>query len=215
MFELKVKSREDKATAAQLRAQGLVPAEVYGHNRKNIHIAIPKVAFEKLFNQAGESNLISLTIDNDKAFNVLIKDIQLDSVNDQVLHADLYIVKMDEKLSTEIPLEFVGVARAVKELGGILVKSMSHVPVECLPKDLVSKIEIDISSLSDFGTVIAVGDIQWPDGVEVKVDPQVPICLVQEPRVEKEPEPVVPAEGETPTPTDDNKPAEGATPESK
>jgi large subunit ribosomal protein L25 len=215
MFELNVKTRDEKVNAATLRAQGLIPAEVYGHNRKNIHVAISKVIFEKLFNQAGESNLISLTIDSNKSFNVLIKGIQLDSVNDQVLHADLYIVKMDEKLTTEIPLVFVGTARAVKELGGILVKSMSQVPVECLPKDLVSEIKIDISSLSDFGTVIAIGDIKWPSGIEVKVDPEVPICLVQEPRVEKEPEPVAPVEGEEPKSPDEGKEPENIETETK
>jgi hypothetical protein len=103
----------------------------------------------------------------------------------------------------------------VKELGGILVKSMSHVPVECLPKDLVSKIEIDVSALSDFGTVIAVGDIQWPNGIEIKVDPQVPICLVQETRVEKEPEPIASAGEEVSKSADDNKQAEDTTSESK
>ncbi len=188
MYEFKVKTRPADVKLSDLRQQGLIPGEVYGHNKKNVHVIISKVDFEKLFNQAGESNLIMLTIDEAKAFNVLIKDIQLDAVTDQVMHVDFYIVKMDEKLSTDLPLEFIGVAKAVKELGGILVRSLSQVPITCLPKDLVAKVEIDISPLDDFGKVITIGDINWPAGIEVLLEKDVPICLVQQPRVEAKPE---------------------------
>ncbi len=195
MFELKVKTRPLDVSPQTLREQGFVLGEVYGHSKKNAHVIIPKNSFQKLFNQAGESNLIMLTIDEYKPFNVLIKDVQLDAVTDQALHVDLYVVKMDEKLTTELPLEFIGTSKAVKELGGILVKSLNHVPISCLPKDLVAKMEIDISPLDDFGKVILVGDIKWPNGIELLLEDDVPICLVQQPRVEVEPE-NVPVEGD-------------------
>ncbi len=188
MYEIKVKTRPNDVSPTDLRQQGFILGEVYGHNKSNVHVIIPKVSFEKLFNQAGESNLIMLTVDEHKPFNVLIKDIQLDAVNDQVMHVDFYIVKMDEKLTTDLPLEFIGTAKAIKELGGILVKSLSHVPITCLPKDLVAKVEIDISPLDDFDKVITVGEITWPSGIEVLVEKDVPICLVQQPRVEAQPE---------------------------
>lgn len=193
MYEFKVKTRSDNINLSDLRQQGFIPGEVYGHNKKNIHVIISRVDFEKLFNQVGESNLVMLTIDNGKPFNVLIKDVQFDAVTDQVIHVDFYIVKMDEKLSTDLPLEFIGISKAVKELGGILVKSLDHVPITCLPNDLVAKVDINISALDDFGKIITVGDIKWPTGIEVLLENDVPICSVQHPRVE------VKSEGEVTT----------------
>lgn len=190
MYEFKVKTRPDDVNLLDLRQQGFIPGEVYGHNKKNIHVIFSRVDFEKLFNQVGESTLVMLSVDDAKPFNVLIKDVQLDPVNDQVIHVDFYVVKMDEKLTTDLPLEFIGTARAVKELGGILVKSLSHVPITCLPKDLIAKVEIDISPLDEFGKVITVGDVSWPAGIEVLVENDVPICLVQQPRVEAKSEEV-------------------------
>lgn len=187
MFELKVVDRDPKAVdASKIRQSGMIPGEVYGHNQKNLHVSMSRLEFEKLFNEAGESNLVSLLIDGGKAINVLIKDVQLDPVSDQATHVDFYVVKMGEKLTTEIPLEFVGVSRAVKELGGFLVRSINSLHVSCLPKDLVSKIQVDISELSDFGKVITIGDVKIPEGIDVSLDNSVAVCLVQEPRVEKE-----------------------------
>lgn len=215
MYEFKVKTRPADVNLSDLRQQGFIPGEIYGHDKQNVHVIFSKVDFEKLFNQAGESNLVMLTVDDGKPYNVLVKDVQLDAVTDQVIHVDFYIVKMDEKLSTDLPLEFVGMSKAVKELGGILVKSLSFVPITCLPKDLVAKVEIDISPLDDFGKVITVGDIKWPAGIEVLVENEVPICLVQQPRVEAKPEEVTTEEAEgtktegeaegTKTEGDDNK----------
>lgn len=191
MFELKANSRDlTKDSAKQLRQRELIPAEVYGHNQKSHHVCVKRGEFQKVFNAAGESNLISLMINNKQPVNVLVKDVQLDSVTDEALHVDFYMVKMGEKLTTEIPLEFVGVAKAVKELGGFLVKSLTSLPVSCLPKDLVPKIEVDISALTDFDQVIDVKDVKVPTGIEVMLDGLVPVCLVQEPKVEAEEVPV-------------------------
>jgi len=187
MFELKAVTRDPKTVKAdEVRQSGMIPGEVYGHSQKNQHISMFRLEFEKLFNAAGESNLVSLLIDGVKSINVLIKDVQLNPVSNQAIHVDFYVVKMSEKLTTEIPLEFVGVAKAVKELGGFLVKSINSLHVSCLPKDLVSKIKVDISTLTDFDKVITIGDMEIPEGIEVSLDGSVAVCLVQEPRVEKE-----------------------------
>ncbi len=188
MFEFKVKTRDlESASAGKLRQDELIPGEIYGHKKKNQHVTVVKNDFEKLYNKVGESNLIELTIDENKPINVLVKNIQQDPVTDEVIHIDFYIVNMNEKLSTEIPLEFIGISKAVKELGGVFVKSISDIQVSCLPKDLVPKIDVDISALEEFDQVITIGDLKIPEGITLNLNDSIPVCLVQPPRVEKEP----------------------------
>src|SRR3989344_3213681 len=90
----------------------------------------------------------------------LIHDIQRDNVSDLVSHIDFYQVKMTEKLTATIPLKFVGVPSAVKELGGTLMHPMSEVEVESLPADLPHEIEVDVSGLSGFDQVVRVSDLK-------------------------------------------------------
>ena len=94
---------------------------------------------------------------------------------------------MSKKLSTEIPLEFVGESKAVKELSALLNKSIDFVSVECLPQDLVNEIEVDISSLEAIGDSIQIKDLVLPPGIKVLNNPDDAVASVSEPQVEEEP----------------------------
>jgi len=187
-YTLQAKTRDmEKATASDLREQGMIPAELYGHGKKNQHIVVDGFEFEKLWDEVGESNLVGLVVDGGKPLNILIKDVQLDSVTDKPNHVDFYIVKMDEKLHTEIPLIYTGVSKAVKELGGILVKSVDALTVVCLPGDLVPNFTVDISKLVELNDAITVGDLEIPDNIEVQMEASLAVCSVQPPKKVEEP----------------------------
>ncbi len=184
-YQLKTKKREVGSQQAQdILAAGYIPAEVYGHGQPNYHIQVERRDFEKLFRSVGETHLVELEVEGEGIFNVLIKDVQYHPVTDQIEHIDFYIVKMDEKLTTQVPLEFVGVAKAVKELGGTLVKSKNVVQISCLPADLISHIEVDLSKLNTFDDVIHIKDLPIPDSVEILAEPDEVVCSVVPPKVE-------------------------------
>ena len=162
-----------------------IPAVLYGKGIENQSLKLKKNDFEKLFKSAGESNLIDLDF-GAGSVKVLVKDTQKDVIKDFISHVDFYQVNMKEKTTAEIPLHFIGEAKAVKELGGMLIKEMDVIEVECLPGDLVDHIDIDVSSLEAFDDVIRIEDIKIPETMEVQHEPDSIIVAAKAPRVEEE-----------------------------
>jgi len=200
-IKLQAKKRDivGKGLAA-IRNEGAVPAVLYGKEKENINLSVNKKEFDHIYKLSGESSLILLEIDGDKSKNVLVKDVSKDPVHGSVLHVDFYQVKMSEKITTNVPLVFTGDSKAVIDLSGSLITNKDEVEVECLPGDLPHEIEVDITVLEDFDSVIHIKDIKVPEGVEIKDDPEETLALVEPPRSEEEmaelEEPVV--EGEMP-----------------
>lgn len=170
----------------RLRLAGSIPATLYGHNVSAQTIAVDAKTFEKVYKQAGESTLVDLKIAEATPVKVLIQDVAKHYLTMKPIHADFYQVSMTEKLTADIPLKFVGEAPAVKELGGVLVKNLQELKVECLPQDLVHEIEIDLSALKAFGNTITVNSIKVPAGITVLNRAEEVIVLAQAPRVEEE-----------------------------
>lgn len=182
---MKAKAREAAQKPNALRRDGLIPAIVYGKSSEPKQVALLISAVEKIYREVGETTLIDLKIGNE-TLKVLIQDIQRDPLSMQISHADFRQIDMKEKLEADIPLNFVGESRAVKELAGILNKSMDTIAVKCLPDALVSEIDVDLALLENFGDVIHVGDVKLPEGMELVVDSKFVIMTVSEPRSEKE-----------------------------
>ena len=177
---------ESNGKANSIRTAGFIPAVIYGFSKANQNIKVKKHDFEKVFAVAGEFNLVDLKIDEAQPIKVIIKDIQRNSLNDGIIHIDFYQVDMAKKITTEIPLNFVGETKAVKELGGTLVKNMDTVEVECLPGDLVSHIDVDISVLADFGQFIRLHDLVLPKGITLAQETNEAVVGVEETKVEVE-----------------------------
>jgi len=173
MQEIKLKCQERQLPVKEpnlTRKKGQLPAELYGQGSQNKHLFIDEREFEKLYTQAGESSLVALTIGENESINVLIHEVQRDPITDKFLHVDFYKVNMDKEIQTHIPLVFVGESEAVKYLSGTLVKSLEELEIACLPKDLISKIEVDISQLKNFDDVIRVADLKLPGSIKILVD---------------------------------------------
>lgn len=170
-MDLQVQKREKLGRGVKaLRKHGLVPAELYGRSLENLHLSVPLKEFRKVFKIAGENTVVQVLLDG-KKHPVLIQDVSYNPVTDEMESVDLYQVRMDEKLKVKVPLEFVGVAVAVKEKNGLLVKALQEVEVEALPNDLPHHLTVDISKLADIGQSIYVKDLAVPVGVKVLVNP--------------------------------------------
>lgn len=161
-----------------------MPAELYGKGIENAHLSIPVKDFKKVFKEAGMNTIINLSFGKEKR-PAIIHDIDADSLTGEIIHVDFYQVRMDEKIKTKIPVEFLGVAPAVKDKGGILNKSVYEIEVEALPGDLPHRFEVDISLLDDLNKSIYVRDIKAPKGVKMLIDADTPVATVTEPRAEE------------------------------
>ncbi len=183
MFKLKVEKRDLKEGLDALRKSGQVPGVFYGPKDPSTPIKVSIADFKKAWKTAGESTVVSLEGNGIEA-DVLIHDVDLHPVTDMPIHVDFYAIEKGKKLSVDVPLEFIGVAPAVKDLGAVLVKVLHDIEIEALPKDLPHKLEVDISSLVGFDSVLVASDIKLPAGVTLKVKPEEVIASVYEPKEE-------------------------------
>lgn len=186
-LKLKAEKRERVGKKfGKIRKSGQFPAIVYGHKEKSLPIFLDYIKFQKVFKEAGENTIIELVLGDNEAKNVLIKDVQRDPVSDRFIHADFYAVKMTEKIKAKIPLEYIGISTAVKEKAGVLVKNITELEVEALPKDLPKVISVNIATLKEFSDVIKVKDLIVGPGVEVLAKAGEIVATTTPPRSEEE-----------------------------
>jgi large subunit ribosomal protein L25 len=186
---LTAQKRELSGKAVQsLRDAGQLPAVAYGHGTAPESLTLDAKTTTRIYAQAGSAKLVELKLGEGKARNVIFQDVQHDPRSGNIIHADLYVVRMDEALEAEVPLHFVGESTAVYQDEGTLMKNLETVQVRCLPGDLPDSIEVDISVLDDFSKQINVSDLKMPKDVELVIeDPEsVMVAKVEAPRSEEE-----------------------------
>lgn len=172
--------------ANSLRSEEILPAVIYGHGLESKNIQIDYKSFIKVFSQAGESSLIDVKVGDQEPVKALIQSTQQYPVTDRYLHVDFYQVRMDEKISAEVGLKYIGESKAVRELGGVLIKNLDKVHVKCFPGDLVHQIEIDLAKLENYGDAIHIEDLNVSDKIELTGNPGDPVVVVSEPRKQEE-----------------------------
>lgn len=177
----------------KLRDEGYVPAVLYGHGLAAQNLQVKQRALERLLAHGGAHSLISLSVAGvQEPYTVLLREIQRYPTRPQVQHVDFYRVVMTEKLQTSVPLVLVGQSLAVASGMAALIQNLDSVEVECLPGDLPSALEIDISVLERADQNILVSDLVVPSGVEILEDPETVIVSLAAARVAVEEEAVVP-----------------------
>lgn len=159
----KEKQKESKA----LRRAGIIPAVLYGQKEKNVNLKVKRQDVEKIFSHHDATGLIDLSIDGSEPIKTIIKDQQSDAIKGDIKHLDFYKVNMKHKIDVQVPLHFINESKAVKELGGMLIKNIETLEVKCLPAEMLDKIDIDLSLLNTFEDHIKVSDIKLPDNFEV------------------------------------------------
>ncbi len=177
-MELAAQKRQQLGRGVKaLRKQGLIPAELYGKGIENVHLAVLAKEFKKVFKAAGENTIVNVSVEG-KKHPVFIHDVATDCVSDEILNIDLYQVRMDEKIKIGVPLEFVGIAPAIKAKNGILVKALQELEIEALPTDIPHMITVDLTKLEDIGQSIYVKDIAVPAQVRVMVMPDTVVATI-------------------------------------
>lgn len=161
-----------------------VPAVLYGHGVASQSLKVNRQEIDKVVHLAGESNLITLKHDGGEA-KVIIKEAQRSGMTGKLLNVDFFQVNMKDKITTEIPLHFVGESRAVREMSGSLIKDIDFLEVECLPDALVDHIDVDISVLQNYHDEISVKDLVLPTGMKLTHDVNRIIVSVIPPRAQE------------------------------
>jgi large subunit ribosomal protein L25 len=194
-LSLEVVRRETtgKGVARRLRADGKVPAVVYGGHREAVPIVVDRKTVSDLIHksQHGMRSIFLLKMSGtDQQRHAMIKDLQIDPISRKVTHIDFVRVVMDEVIKVTIPVRVNGTALGVKE-GGVLDFQVRELHVECLPNAIPDSIDVDVSNLGTHDYV-RVSDLALPQGVKVLDDPERVVVGVTQIRAEAEP---TPAEG--------------------
>jgi len=179
MLSLSAKIRKELGKKSRaLRKKGVLPAVLYGPKLKeNLLLELDEKKFEKVLKEAGESSLISLEAGG-KVYLVLIHEIQLTPLTEKVIHVDFYQPSLKEEVEVTVPLFFGGVAPAVRDLGGTLIKNIQEVTVKALPQNLPHEIKVNVEKLKTFEDNILIKDLIMPRGGKILKEAEEIIALV-------------------------------------
>lgn len=170
-----------------LRRQGVTPTHLFGHSIKSVALQCDTARLRKIISQAGMTRPISLMIDGDKQpKSVFVREIQRNEVSRQLLHVDFYQVRKGEKIRVDVPIILVGDAPAMKGKGRMITHGITSLSIECLPGNIPSQIEVDISPLEEAEQAIHVRDIVLGPEVTVNADPDQLVVKVSEAQVRAE-----------------------------
>ncbi|HZQ69764.1 MAG TPA: 50S ribosomal protein L25 [Terriglobales bacterium] len=169
VLEAQPRTPGNKNDARRVRAAGKVPAVVYGAGKDASAVSLdPRQVSRILHSQSGHNTIFDLSLDGERT-KAMIVDWQYEPIKGALLHIDLKRIAMDQKLTVEVPIVMKGEAAGVKQQGGILEQVLRQVEVECLPGDIPSSIEADVSELV-FGKVLRVADLPRSDKWEILTD---------------------------------------------
>jgi large subunit ribosomal protein L25 len=168
-IETKPRQGGNKNDARRLRREGLIPAVLYGAGLKPLTISVdPKVMKRILASEAGHNSIFDLSAGGDSG-KAMIVDWQADPIKGNLLHVDLKRIAMNVKLTVSVPVHLKGEAPGVKVQGGILEQMMREVEIECLPSDIPSHIDADVSHLV-FGQTLRVSELPHLDKIKFITD---------------------------------------------
>ncbi len=178
--ELKALTRKEtgKGPARRFRKEGSIPAVFYGRGEEAIHLSVNAAELLKVIKAKKENIFIKLLIEGEKTLEKLslIKELQIEPVSRRFYHVDFYEIRMDHKLTLDVPLRFAGIPVGVQN-GGELQHLKRDLKVSCLPSVLPDFIEIDVTGL-DIGDSIKVQDIRVPEGITVLDPGDVGVAMV-------------------------------------
>jgi large subunit ribosomal protein L25 len=175
--------RTGSSSTRRLRAQGMIPGVVYGHGSDPVPVAVGAREFQiAMSGEAGLNTLLSLEVGKG-SYLTLARDIQRHPFRNVVTHVDFQIVRRDEVISAEIPINLVGEAVEVHHGDGVVDQQLFALAIKAKPSDIPPSVDIDISGLT-IGGSLHVSDITVPGGVELESDPEATVVAGQPPRVQ-------------------------------
>jgi large subunit ribosomal protein L25 len=192
MTTLDAQLRNKTVDINKLRDEGKMPAVFYGKKTESTPITIERKDFIKVWKTVGESGVVTIKAGTNSV-DALIHAVDVDPVSDIPRHADFYVFEKGKKIEVDVPLDFVGVSPAIKDLGGSLVKTLHELKISADPQHIPHDIKVDISSLIDFSSQILASEIVLPAGVVLVELPHEVVASATAPK-EDEPEEVAPVD---------------------
>jgi large subunit ribosomal protein L25 len=185
IFQAEPRELSNKHSLKELRAQGRIAGIFYGKEEKPIPLSFGEKDFEKLTQASGGGSiLIKLQIKNETK-TAILKEIQRDIITHKPIHVDFQYVSLKDKIEVKVPLHIVGTSPGVKLSGGVLEHILREVPVKCLPTEIPSAIEVDVSNLQ-INESIAVKDLKVSKEIEILSDPSSIIVNIVQPTILEE-----------------------------
>lgn len=181
ILEANERKIDKQSQLTETRVQGKVPGVIYGFSRNPVVIDLEYGHLLKVLKEAGTSNIITVKVGG-KDIKVIVREYQQDPVSDKLIHIDFMAISDKRKITTKIPLEFVGQSNAVREQGGKLNIKATTVDVRCFPADLPNKITIDLSIFTELGKKLIISDLSVGDKVEILNNPNNPVADVNVPK---------------------------------
>ncbi|SDJ17152.1 50S ribosomal protein L25/general stress protein Ctc [Natribacillus halophilus] len=189
MAILKANAREDlrRSETRKLRAEGYVPAVLYGKKTESTPVFVQGLTFMKTLREVGRNGIIDLTVDDGKKHQVMVHDLQQDVIKGHTTHIDFFEVDMTSEMDVDVAVNLVGDAPGESE-GGVVSHMLYTVSVRALPRDIPEQIDVDVSELG-INDSISVGDLKAGENYEFQSDDEETIVSVLPPSQEEEEEP--------------------------
>src|SRR6202789_4160965 len=178
VLEAQPREAGTKNDARRVRREGKIPAVVYGAGKDALPVTIdPRHVLRILRSDSGHNTILDLALDGGERTKAMIVDWQYEPIKGHLLHIDLKRIAMDKALRVSVPIELQGVPVGVKTEGGILEQMLREVEIECLPGDIPSHIDVDVSELT-FGKVLRVSDLPHNEKLKFLSDANQPVAHV-------------------------------------
>ena len=193
-----------KGAARKLRASGWIPAVAYGPSVEPVNLAVDPKTFLNARLDHGVAHIYEVAVEGGDTFKAIIKRVQRDAVSRELTHIDLYAVDMSKEIRIDVRIDLVGKPMGLIN-GGILQQILRRIEVQCLPGNIPSSIEVDVTDL-DIGDTLHMSDLTLPQGVKATAARDEAVAIMAEPEKVEEPTAEGAIEGEAAA-------AEGAAPE--
>jgi len=197
-IELKVTNREALGKKVRfLRRQGITPVHLFGPGIESASLQCETTNLKRVLAEAGQTTLINLKVNNEKRpRTVMVREIQTAPLKGELLHVDFYQVQMTEMVKVDVPIVLVGEAPAARSKENTLIQALNSLTVQCLPTKMPSRIELDLTPLTEPEQALRVKDIELDEEVTVINDPEQVLVKISSRPIEKIEEAVVAEEVE-------------------
>lgn len=184
--ELEISRREVMGKAVKrLRKEGIIPANIFGHNEASMAIQIDAGAFERLRRSHGSRSVLTLRMSGTKSTQTaLIRHVQREPQTSKIIHVDFFRVSLSERIRVKVPLHFTGEAPAVKTENGVMLHLLDAIEIECVARDIPEYLEVDVSGLTEIDAILHASDVKLPANFTLITDPEEGIVKVAATRAE-------------------------------
>ena len=191
--------RFNKNAARRVRVEGKIPAVIYGAGQPSVAVTVdPRIITRILHSDSGHNTIFDLNVAGSATVKAMVVDWQHEPIKGALLHIDLKRIAMDKAMRVSVPIQLAGVPVGVKAQGGILEHVLREVEIECLPGDIPSHLDVDVSSL-EIHQSIRVSDLPHSGSIKFLGDETATVAhvaLIKEEAVAVEEAVAAPAEPE-------------------